>query len=320
MYETITKLAEQFINSIQNTGIFVVKSLSNKLDELKELASKTYSVNIENHPKTVSVKGTVVVGNQAKLEKKISELNKLFVKANKTLSTLNKVEVTNQKDFPNFPESIKVSNLSDKVRVLNLNPIVDGLEDLNKEIKKIKLNPEIKVSTPKVTVPKITLPKQPTPIVNLHEKEVDLSALKDLIEFWQSLTKSAKKSLSVRLTDGKKFYKAVDEVVEAVTANNASHFQFYSGGEARPIVNRNSELTVTTSETWDINNSDKVSTTLEYIGEESVDGKWRIRKISKSGTVTTVGYASIKNNTDITDYEDAWEGRIDLIFGRSSEI
>jgi len=313
MYETITKLANEFIKSIQNTGVFVVKSANKKADELKKiLSSNTFSVMVKNPQKKVDVKGTVVVGNQSKLEKKIDKLEKAISKISDILPSLKEVEITNHKSFP---KSVKVSNLSDKTRVQNLNVVVDALDEVKKVVSKLKLDPQIKVSAPKIPAPVVKIAKQPAPVVKIQEKEVDLSALNDLTDFWQSLTKSAKKSISVRLSDGKKFYKAMDKMIEVATANNSSHFRYYTGGEARPIVNKNDELQVTVNDTWEVNDTQRVSNVLTYFGEESVDEKWRVRKVTKSGTLTAIRHATIKNNSSIEGYDEAWVERTSLEYG-----
>lgn len=312
MLKIITNLTKSVIDSIQNTGVAVVKSLHIKIDEaVKSVLSHTFPVKVINPQESVKVSGEVKVTNQIKLDelsKKLDSLKQAVI----SYKAPDKIEV---KNFPkwDFPKEIKVSNLNNKAEVSNLGVVVNALGEVKKAVNNLKLNPEIKVE-PKIEPPIVNLPKQDPPIVNLQEKEVDLSALKDLLEFWQSLTVNAKKSLSVRLSDGKDFYKAMDRLAEVVTANTSTGFQYYGGGEARAIVNKNNELQATISETWYANDTDEVDQNLTYHGEESVEGKWRIYKVVIDGSTTSYRYATVKNNPDIGGYDEAWSNRAELSY------
>jgi hypothetical protein len=323
MFKTFTQFVTQIIRAIENTGILVVRESNKKLDQLRDsLVDNTYTVHVDNPQTKVDVKGTVIVGNQAKLEKKIELVTKAVRDLNKVLPSLKEVTVKNQKDFPDFPKSFEVSNLasiSKDTRITNINMIVDAVNDLNKKVSKLKLDPTIKVEAPKIPAPVVNVPKQSTPVVNVHEKEVDLSALNDLVEFWQSLTKNAKKSLSVRLSDGKKFYKALDELVEA-TANVPLPFQTLDGDSTRARVDRNHHLEVTTFDTWGLNNTEKLGDELNYFGRQNVEGEYIIMRIVDDGILQTIRYASIKNNSDVTNYTDAWDQRGTLNYGLVAEV
>lgn len=317
MLKIITNLTKSVIDSIQNTGVAVVKSLHIKIDEaVKSVLSHTFPVKVINPQESVKVSGEVKVTNQIKLDelsKKLDSLKQAVI----SYKAPDKIEV---KNFPkwDFPKEIKVSNLNNKAEVSNLGVVVNALGEVKKAVNNLKLNPEIKVE-PKIEPPIVNLPKQDPPIVNLQEKEVDLSALKDLLEFWQSLTVNAKKSLSVRLSDGKEFYKAVDRIAESTT-NFSFPFTNLGGDAVRAIVNRFNELMVTTSDTWDTNHVDRSTPNITYYGEESVDGKWRIRKVVINNNIETYTYATNTNNPSIASYPNAWQDRQTLVYSRIGQV
>lgn len=317
MLKIITNLTKSIIDSIQNTGVAVVKSLHIKIDEaVKSVLSHTFPVKVINPQESVKVSGEVKVTNQIKLDELSKKLD-ILKQAVVNYQAPDKIEV---KNFPkwDFPKEIKVSNLNNKAEVSNLGVVVNALGEVKKAVNNLKLNPEIKVE-PKIEPPIVNLPKQDPPIVNLQEKEVDLSALKDLLEFWQSLTVNAKKSLSVRLSDGKEFYKAVDRIAESTT-NFSFPFTNLGGDAVRAIVNRFNELMVTTSDTWDTNHVDRSTPNITYYGEESVDGKWRIRKVVINNNIETYTYATNTNNPSIASYPNAWQDRQTLVYSRIGQV
>lgn len=317
MLKIITNLTKSIIDSIQNTGVAVVKSLHIKIDEaVKSVLSHTFPVKVINPQESVKVSGEVKVTNQIKLDELSKKLD-ILKQAVISYKAPDKIEV---KNFPkwDFPKEIKVSNLNNKAEVSNLGVVVNALGEVKKAVNNLKLNPEIKVE-PKIEPPIVNLPKQDPPIVNLQEKEVDLSALRDLLEFWQSLTVNAKKSLSVRLSDGKEFYKAVDRIAESTT-NFSFPFTNLGGDAVRAIVNRFNELMVTTSDTWDTNHVDRSTPNITYYGEESVDGKWRIRKVVINNNIETYTYATNTNNPSIASYPNAWQDRQTLVYSRIGQV
>lgn len=305
------KLVQTIITSIQNTGISAVRTLN------KTITTHTYQVVVKNPVKKVEVEGAVKITNPTSNKDVIITLKEL----KKALLPLKSIKVENFPKplpfpkFPEFPKKIEVSNLKDTTEVSNLNVIVTALGTLEKEIKKLKLDPKIQVEAPVIPAPVVTVEKTPSPTVNVAAP--DLSEFKRIMAFLESL--DAKHPLAVRLSDGKAFYKAIDRLGELYTANTEPPFQDIRNQSARPMVNRNGELQVTISDTWDGNDVDKASSTVTYAGEESVDGKWRVRKITKSGNITSIRHATIRNNPDYTSYEDAWADRTSLTFDYARE-
>lgn len=319
-YQTISKMVEQVIRSIQNTGIAVMQRLHTEFEQLTEkLTAHTYPVEVKNPQTKVEVRGTVVVGNQGKMEKEVRDVSSVLREIKKILPDLNKVTVLNPTKIPDYPSEMKVTNFPDKTEVSNLPLLIKAIHDLDDTVSKIDVKPEVNVEAPNIPAPIVNIPKYVPPAINIQEKEVDLSPVKDLLDFWKTLSGSAKKSLSVRLTDGDKFYKAMEKMGEIMTANPMSAFQHYTGEGARGIVNRNNEVQVTVNDTWDVNDTIKASTTVTYFGEESVDGKWRVRKVTKAGSLTSIRHATIRNNPTYTNYIDAWNGMTQLVYGYARE-
>jgi hypothetical protein len=317
MYKVISTMVKSIIDSIQTTGISSVKVMVNKVESVAtSLKSHTFHVKTVNPQKELSVKGEVKVTNPVSLSE-TNSLIKNLASAFIEFKFPDQIKVTNFPEAKPFPKEIKVSNLSSKTEVVNLNVLVDELGKLQKVVKGLDIRPVVNI--PETKPPVVNIPETKPPIVNVHEKEVDLSGIKQLSELIESLTVSAKKSLSVRLSDGKSFYQALERMGDIYASSNSSGFQYVDGGEARPVVNRNHELQVTTSETWDFNDSDKFSTAVTYFGEESVVGKWRVRKVIKNGTITSVRHATQRNNPTVLDYDSAWGNRVDLTYELASK-
>jgi len=310
-WELLKELVQSLINSIQNTGISAVRTLN------KTITTHTYPVTIKNPVKKVEVAGSVRVTNPSNNKDVIITLKELkkALLPYKSIKVENFPKQTPFPKFPEFPKKIEVSNQQDKVQVTNFDGIVKALFEVQTQVKKLKLDPKIQVNAPIIPAPIIHVEKTPSPTVNVEKP--DLSEFKRIMVFLEGL--DAKNPLAVRLSDGKAFYRAIDKLGELYTANTESPFQDIRNQSARPMVNRNGELQVTISDTWDGNDVDKVSSTLTYAGEESVDGKWRVRKITKSGTITSIRHATIRNNPTYLDYESAWGDRTNLSFEYARE-
>lgn len=67
------------------------------------------------------------------------------------------------------------------------------------------------------------------------------------------------------------------------------------------------------SQLFGTNDIDEASSTITYIGTESFEGDWRIKKIDTSSGVNFT-YATEKNNSDYNNYTDAWTARASLTY------
>lgn len=54
-----------------------------------------------------------------------------------------------------------------------------------------------------------------------------------------------------------------------------------------------------------------------YVGKATASGKWLVQKFTSAGVMT---YANVTNNPTVTNYTDAWTGRVSLTYDRYEEI
>lgn len=176
MIELITKSVGSIVNAIQQSAILSVRSLK----------AHVFTTKIENLPEVQKISGEVKV-NQSGTEKAISGV-KIGVgrveNAVKAIKIPSKIEVTNfpkPTQFPNFPKEIAVSNFPRQkefpreITVTNhptkeLSDINDSVGKLSGEIKKLKLDPTINVSTPAPVV-------VPAPSVTVTQQKIDYEKL-----------------------------------------------------------------------------------------------------------------------------------------------
>jgi hypothetical protein len=316
-FQLFQRALEQLIKAIENSAVATVRAVT------KTITTHTYEVKVNNHPKTIDVrKGNVIVTNQKNMEAEIRKVKASIDALSKIIPQLKEVTATVKNPtkippFPKFPTEMSVTNLKD-VPVVDVRNVIFALDEVTRQIKKLKLDPQITIEAP--PAPIVNIPKADAPIVKFEEREIDLSSLKELRTFFEELIGDPTRPLPVQLSDGKKFYKALDEVVQAVSSSRSvSPFVTKDGDETRATVNRNGELQVTVNDTWDVNDTEKASTTLTYFGEESVDGKWRVRSVTKSGNLTSIRHATARNNSSYTGYEAAWNDRENLDYGYARE-
>lgn len=115
----------------------------------------------------------------------------------------------------NISETIRISNLGDlQAQLVALSGVVKSLKD---QIDKIDFNPVINV--PDVIVPDAKYPEIniPAPIVNVPQQnvEIDIGKLLDALDPLKFISDRANKPISVRMSDGNKFIKAVTELKTA---------------------------------------------------------------------------------------------------------
>lgn len=80
----------------------------------------------------------------------------------------------------------------------------------------------------------------------------------------------------------------------------------------RDTANGDTAIAVTTDETYDFL-VDEVDANTKYVGEaaigtETTEAKWRIYRIKKSGTVTSIRYPGSKN------FDQIWDNRASLTY------
>jgi len=57
---------------------------------------------------------------------------------------------------------------------------------------------------------------------------------------------------------------------------------------------------------------------LRYLGKEDMVGDWFVQKLDETSG-TQIRFATVKNNTSITSYTDAWTNRASLTYGTYSQ-
>jgi hypothetical protein len=241
-FKLVQTIISRIIETIQNTAIASVRAIKENV----------FNVNIKNFPKTQDIKGTVVVGNQRKVEKLLKDLKKINVSFFKEAGNNEySVKVTNLKDKINIENlkdlelSTKESNklLSDlaleikklqtlskaldkkEIKIANqveLKPVLKSIKDLSAWLKKQEFSPKINVEAPIIPEPVIN---QPAPIVNVKKETYNFDKLVKKLskELFQ---KSSKKYISVRLSDGDKFYEAMKEMMAISSGGGGGKYAF----------------------------------------------------------------------------------------------
>lgn len=322
-YEQILKLVQSVIDSITNVAVAHFNGLK------KLLQTSVFKVRVVNPATKIKVEGEVKVSNTQPLIKAIGGVVLAINGLKKPLMAKKDVVVSNFKDlkFPEFPKKIEVSNPQKEVKITNMKEFTDAVEKIAEFLAKVKYDPrievkasDVKIKPPVVNVeaPIVNVPKQDPPVVNVAAP--DMSAFKKLLEFFDAI--NAKKPLAVRLSDGKAFYNALQKMADIYAGSSFSAFQDVSGNEGRAILNKNNQVQVTTVDTWSLNDVDTVNNgQFTYLGEETVDGSWRITRVEKTGQFNIMKYATTKNNEAAAayDYPTAWTNHLTLGYGRVSE-
>jgi phage pi2 protein 07 len=252
-YKIISEALTKIISTIQTS---VVSST-------RVIIGTVFSVRVKNLPKVQDIKGTVIVGNQKNVEEKLKELKKAItsfsqktheVKVNNWQepqslakledSTVN-VAKTIEKLIPELKRIEQTTKLSktEVVEVSNqpvseLKAVLKALEKLDLKLKNLKLNPQINVESAKL----------PTPIVNVPETKVVVEKTEyDWQELLQSLqnllySKDAKKYLSVRLSDGNKFYEAMKEMMAIASGGGSLPFSSSAGDRSAALLDSNRRI------------------------------------------------------------------------------
>lgn len=123
-----------------------------------------------------------------------------------------------------FPKSIQVSNFPkypDIIKIQELQQVIEAINDLRALIAQTEYNPTINIETPKIEPPEVKIPPIKVPPITVPKAEVrvepqveiDLSELSDALKPLKYLSDKAGKPLSVRLSDGVKFIKALQDFV-----------------------------------------------------------------------------------------------------------
>lgn len=313
-YKTILQFVQSVIDSVQNTGIYIVKNL-------QQLQGKTYNVKVINPQEKVTVAGKVEV-DQTKVIAQVRNTTSAIRTLRETVKTLKEVSVKNFPVYPKFPEikfptTIGINNLPKETKISNFEELSTQFVKITNAIERLKIVPKVEVKSPTVTVkaPIVNIPEQPKPIVNVLPP--DLSKLTEIIEFFNSL--GVKNPLPVRLSDGKRFYTALEKMAEIYAGSSFSAFQDNQGNDSRAMINRDHNIQVVSTDTW-ITSEVYTSGEYSYVCQETRDGEWRILRIISTAEYTPMRFATPVNNPTITSYGQAIADYANLEYGRISEV
>lgn len=208
-------------------------------------------------------------------------------------------------DLSSLLEAIRAIKLdfNGDVKVTNQQDVVKALNDLKPLLAQISMSVEDKTVADEVRV------------TNLNELKVTSEFPKevlDLLKHLKNLNTTADRPLSVRLSDGSKYYvavaKAIERGVQAVAMGTTPSFKDSSGVPQRALVDGNGALKTS---------PDAYTVKLEYSGNnpiyvgKAVPGSavgsavWQIQKLTYSGSnVTDVQWANGSNG-----YTAVWDDR-----------
>lgn len=60
---------------------------------------------------------------------------------------------------------------------------------------------------------------------------------------------------------------------------------------------------------------DYTTASTTYVGQEDLDGNWKLTKIDETGNFPVYTYASLANNSSLTTYALAWAARTTATYG-----
>jgi hypothetical protein len=315
-FELVNQLLNTIVRTIENTAVVSVRNIKNNV----------FGVRVTNPVKKVDVKGTVIVGNQKKLEEKIKDLNKLqketiktiknfSVKEHKThvLNPTEKIEVTNLSVIGD--EIVKTNELVPKVSgdVQSLHKYLKGIKkidvgnqpikeltriskellNLQKEIKKLELSPEINVSPS--TLPEINIP---APIVKVDKEKIDYKKLEKLIPNfdWDKLEKIISEN--------------TPDIISSGGGGGKYAFKDTEGNRGQALTDSTGKIYIANNgqtTDYEVSDSDEADDNNKYYGFTKADGGWYIL----FQDVTAGTYRYIKGDEN---YINAWSNRDSLVY------
>lgn len=298
----------QFIRTtLENNLVAAVRALQSHIYTVKLQSNKVEVTNPTKLPDTFKVREVSPINNRRDIEKQTTELVRALTdqvtKVNtelKKLAPKNEIKINNLKDIPKAPTTVKVANPQKTVSINNWYMIAKEIGKLQKAVEALKLDPKIIV--PDIKVPDIYVPE-------IKQPEIKNKIILDKLEKLKST--NPKEYVPVRLTDGEKFYRAIEELTQTISGGGGGRYAFQTADGTRTygLVNILRQLMVVQEERWGLNNSARTDN-ITYTGEEDVDGNWIVRRVEKDGSSVEMSYATKKNNPDISDYDEAWAARV----------
>lgn len=213
----------------------------------------------------------------------------------KTVLKDKNITVTN---FPVFPTKLEVTNFPED-KELDFSRLEKKLDSLNESIRKLPTKfPDFPKFPDYPEQKAITFPKS-FAVENLEGLKSD----------------SPKDYVPVRLTDGKEFYRAIDEFMNTVVKN--ASYTDVMGRTQQALVDKQRHVVVSVEDRWVLNNTEKIGNTT-YIGNEDSSANYQITKVVKSGQTIAMTYATKVNNPTITTFTYAWSHKDTITYNKYS--
>jgi hypothetical protein len=149
-FQLISDITGRIIKTIENSAIAIVSSLR----------KHTFKIVVTNPVKKVDIKGTVIVGNQRKIEEKLKSLK----------SVLDKIEITNR-GINRKKYDVEVLNPVTKLDVIGLDEVGGEIIKTNTSLDKLSKDVQ-SLHTPLGELKKVEISNQPIKELEKLEKEL----------------------------------------------------------------------------------------------------------------------------------------------------
>lgn len=297
----IREILDYLKTSVENVAIASVKSIkAHKYD-----VNVTNPVKVDNFPKTQKIEGSVDVDHKPLL-KAFESIEKQLEILKSSIDSIDIPDSIEVKNFPKSPDPVKevsIKNQPKTIAVSNLDRVLKGLQAVEKAVSKLPTKyPETKIP------PFPRIPSFPTDIKILNPvKNVVVDNFEKLIG------KDPKKYVPVRLSDGKEFYEAMEQVA---LSSGKYAFSDSEGQRGQALMDANRRAVMFLDE-YRLNDQREIGS-VKYLGYEDRYANWYIMKMSQGSSEEdqTFRFASNINNSTINTYAGAWNNKLTLQFDR----
>ena len=216
-----------YINKSIKSGLAIAVSALTKHTYNVKLTGSDQIVNKTeiNFPNIEKALNKMTGESKTAFDKLMNQLNET-----RTLLRLNGIKVNNFPEtskFLEFPKSISIDNLPEE-KELDFSSLEKKIDELNQSIKKLPTKfPEMK---------EITFPEFPRVKDMVFPKSFTVENIENL------KSEDPESYIPVRLTDGKEFYKAVEEFYQTVTSNIT--FALQNGQKSFALVDTDKHMQV----------------------------------------------------------------------------
>lgn len=120
----------------------------------------------------------------------------------------------------------------------------------------------------------------------------------------------------------------LDVEIRAEDGDSAGSYFYIDGNVATPIPANalpDGRLRVSDEENnplgkYFTNDLSEAPSGITYVGQESLNGAWLIRKLEETGQNSLIQYANVSNNVGFATYPAAWADRASLSYARASTL